>query len=215
MNELKTIEKQFIDLCIFYRNIPEINDYVYPKIKKEYIGKKTSKFTIENYVDRYGETIDSKNYQLIFYDESLISFYYEFDEEGNISKYSLSFIPSVDNDIDLSDYEFNEEVKDLLLESYVDYLRIDFDDLGYKKVIHTKNHMHRGINWHGKDCVREEIRFPILHILYPFDFIYIICRYVYHVDEDLLSKLLCNKEKRIILENEEPELLCLSFYGSN
>lgn len=211
MNELEIITKQFIELSSFYSDIPEINGYNYPVVRKRTIGSKTSKFTVNNYVDRYGEIITSNNFQLIFYDESVISFFYEFDDNGEISKYNLSFIPSIDNDIDISDYILNEEVKDLLLESYADYIRIDFDDLGYEKVIHTRHHMHRGINKHGKDCVRNEIRFPISHVLYPFDFIYIICRYVYHVNEELLKRLHCVYSKRTILEDEELDLLCISF----
>ena len=211
MSERDTIIQQFVKFSMLHTEIPEINNYLYPKARSKTIGEKTSKFTISNYIGRYNDTLESKNYQILFYDESLISFFYEFDENGNVSRCSLSFIPSVDGEIDLSDYKMDEVVKDLLLETSGDYLRIDFDETGYKKVIHTKNHMHRGIGYRSKDCVRKEIRFPFLHLLYPLDFIYIICRYVYHIDESVLEKLTFSDQKRVILEPDEQQLLALSF----
>jgi hypothetical protein len=211
MSERDTIIQQFVKFCMLHTEIPEINDYIYPSESCKAIGDRTGKFTISNYIGRYNETLENNNYQILFYDESLISFFYEFDEIGNVSRCSLSFIPSVDVDIDLSDYKMDEVVKDLLLETYGDYLRIDFDETGYRKAIHTRNHMHRGIGYRSKDCARKEIRFPFLHLLYPLDFIDIICRYVYHVDESVLEKLTFSDRKRIILESDEQQLLALSF----
>lgn len=78
MSERDTIIQQFVKFSMLHTEIPEINNYLYPKARSKTIGEKTSKFTISNYIGRYNDTLESKNYQILFYDESLISFFYEF-----------------------------------------------------------------------------------------------------------------------------------------
>ncbi|MBU5428435.1 DUF2290 domain-containing protein [Tissierella pigra] len=213
MTEREVIMKQFDDFCLISNYLPEINYYNYPTISNNIIGIKTSKFTMSNYIDRYKEIINSKYYNILFADESIICFYYEFNDYGEIKKYNLSYIPSVDIDINIDDYEFDEETRGLLLDSYMDYLRIDFDDLGYKKIIHVKNHMHIGLNNRSDNNPRNEIRFPLSHIIYPFDFIYIICMYVYHSKSDKVytDKLFHDNTRRLLLEEDEQRLFCLAF----
>lgn len=214
MTEMEIIRKQFSDFNMIQNFIPEINYYNYPKETKNEIGIKTSKFTVENYIDRYKEIIYNNEYNILFNDESVIVFYYKFDKDGYVIGYNLSYIPSVNSEIDIDDYEMTKNIKLLLFESYLDYMRVDFDDLGYKEIIHTRNHVHKGIGKYLDDNYRREVRIPLTHVLYPFDYIYIICKYVYHTNADdvYINKLL-NKEtgRRIILEDNELGLLCLNF----
>lgn len=62
--------------------------------KRRQIGKKTSKFTYENYHIRYRECDKEENWQIKLLDDSLISYFYEFDSSGRPLQYSLSFIPA-------------------------------------------------------------------------------------------------------------------------
>lgn len=112
MSERRIIEEQINKLHMIVNFIPEIKDYSHPTCSKNKIGIKTSKFTMDNYIDRYKEIINSNDYNVLFSDESMIIFYYEFDNLGNITNYNLSYIPSIDIDIDIEDYTLDKKQED-------------------------------------------------------------------------------------------------------
>lgn len=227
MTELEIIRDQFNEFREYSFKIPSIKNYIYPKMTTDEFGEKTSKFTIKNYMDRYDEIVKDKQYQILFKDESLISLYYKFNSDGDIIQHNLSFIPSIDNYIILE--EDGKEVNRLLMNSFTDYFRIDFDKTGYQEITHCENHAHIGLKErrkkknaeiddinqiyyeNAKTVDRNEIRFPVKHVIYPYDFIYIICKYVYHDSNKVLDSLKVDLERRVILTDLELELLNIGF----
>jgi hypothetical protein len=190
INEKEIIEKNMIEFLKIWHNISQIRKFINNfKENSNTFGKKTSKFTKKNYIDSYKNTIiENKNYQLIFRDESVISFFYEFDNNNQIVSYSLSYIPGIHEEIAIEEYDYND-VKELLESSYKDYIRIDLEEKGYKEILHTKNHFHYRISEDDENTPRKDIRMPLSQILYPLDFIYIICKYIYHIEEKKLEKV--------------------------
>lgn len=190
IDEKEIIEKNMIEFLKIWYNISQIKKFINNfKKNSDTFGQKTSKFTKKNYIDSYKNTIiENENYQLIFIDESVISFFYKFDSNNQIISYSLSYIPGIHEDIVIEGYNYND-VKELLESSYKDYIRIDLEEKGYKEILNTKNHFHYGISENDESILRKNVRIPLYQILYPLDFIYIICKYIYHIEEKNLRKL--------------------------
>lgn len=230
MTEYEVVRKQFTEFQSYSYQIPSIKNYIYPKVTSNEVGEKTSKFTMKNYVDRYSEILKDEQYQIIFNDESLISFFYKFNNQGEIIQHNLSFIPSLDNDIVLEEYDlYDVHANRLLMNSFTDYFRIDLDKTGYKEITHCESHAHIGLKerrkgigseiedidemYYKNDKIdyRNEIRFPVKHVIYPYDFIYIICKYVYHDSDKNVDPLKVDIERRIILSDLELDLLIIGF----
>lgn len=217
INEKKIIEKNMIEFLKIWHNISQIKKFINNfKKNSDTFGKKTSKFTKKNYIDSYKNTIiENGNYQLIFRDESVISFFYKFDNNNQIISYSLSYIPGICEEITIDEYDYND-VKELLESSYKDYIRIDLEEEGYKEILHTKNHLHYRVIENDENTLRNNIRIPICQIMYPLDFIYIICKYIYHVEERDLKKLIklikkYNNQRRETLNDTEKTKLFMMF----
>lgn len=217
IDEKEVIEKNMIEFLKIWYNISQIKKFINNfKKNSDTFGKKTSKFTKKNYIDSYKNTIiENENYQLIFIDESVISFFYKFDNNNKIISYSLSYIPGIHEDIVIEEYNYND-VKELLESSYKDYIRIDFEEEGYKEILHTKNHFHYRISENDESILRKDMRIPLYQILYPLDFIYIICKYIYHIEEENLGKLTelikkYNIERRETLSEFEKTKLFMRF----
>lgn len=204
INELKNLYK-------IQEKIAIINDSRIKKMNDFQIGERTSKFTLQNYIEVYRDMFLQKKYHLILYDDSIIDFYYEFDDQGKIIRHSLSFIPGID-------YETQEYGK-LTSEEYLMvheiakyYTRIDYDLTGKKPILHTDVHLHIGLHDRNDDDVIKELRIPLESILYPYEFLYIIFKYYYHVeDSDLECLSGSNYNKIYLLDEFEMDKLVLAF----
>ena len=98
MSDYKVIIEQFNNLWKL-RTIPLIRDYKCPTIGNDYIGELSGKFTYKNYYEVYNNCLKNQNYQILMQDESMISMYYSFDNKGEINRYNLSFIPSLNSEV--------------------------------------------------------------------------------------------------------------------
>ena len=205
MNDFKVVMNQMNNLWKLTR-IPLILNSNIPKTSKNYIGQVTGKFTYENYYTLYNECISNKNYQILMQDESVISMYYLFDSEGKIKGYNLSFIPSLNSEITKYDCNISNIFSDV-----ENYLRIDFDMQGYKKILHEKQHLHIGINVKSKKHDRNIIRFPIAEKIYPWDFIWLVLKLIYHMEDSYDKSFGENKGKNDNLINVEEQILHLKF----
>ena len=195
------IIRNFVNSKLWELNqIPIILGVKVPRYSINSIGSTTGKFTSENYAEMYNLVLKDENYQIAFQDESLISMYYKFSDSGDIERYNLSFIPVV-----------NDETAEL---SMLDYIRIDFDPQGFKKILHERQHIHIGISFHDEkntEELRKELRIPVVEKIYPWDFIYLISRFVYHIDtqyDRIFKKFIVERCQMIKVEEQ---LLHLSF----
>ncbi len=213
MSDRECIRNFFINDFWKLQDIPQIQYFKKPKIDESSIGVPTGKFTYFNYTDKYFSVISEKNYQISFLDESLISMYYKFYETGEIEKYNLSFVPSIDIEIIENDYR-SEEVFD---SNMMDYLRIDYDKQGYKEVVHELQHLHIGLTCHGKkkEDNRNELRIPVVDKIYPWDFIYLIAKYIYNIDDEYDKIFNSFNSDRGGLINIEKQIFYIRFDSSN
>lgn len=208
-NDIQSLKegKQIVMLTKY----PECNSHN----KRRQIGKKTSKFTYENYHIRYRECDKEENWQIKLLDDSLISYFYEFDSSGRLLQYSLSFIPAFDEGQIVGGKE-DWEVRETLTPCFNDYLRIDFSEVGYKKAVHEKQHLHKGLVERNKtkknkedlepledSSFRHELRLPINKVIFPLDFLYLIIKYIY----DNQSTININKEfeRRDLIQVDEQD----------
>ncbi|HFI0084504.1 TPA: DUF2290 domain-containing protein [Streptococcus suis] len=212
MSENDLISRFFTSDIWQLRSLPQIVNIYNPSIGKLNIGKVTGKFNRRNYAERYKEVLDDKNYQISFQDESVVSMFYKFSESGEVIGYNLSFIPSVDIEvIDLT------EESDFFDVGMVDYIRLDFDEQGYEEIIHEIQHVHFGVSFdylgYKEEQSRKEKRLPVSEIIYPWDFIYLILKFVYHMDksyDDIFRKFVVDRRELIKVENQILRL-CYNF----
>ena len=217
MNKYSTdydvIIKDFNKLNNLKKNVPKImlvnNPNCWSKNNTRFIGEKTAKFTYKNYHIRYRECDDEMNWQVKLLDDSLISFFYSFDKDGNLLEYSLSFIPSFDEGAIEAVKNFSQ-ILPTLTPCFNDYIRIDFSDIGYRSGVHEKQHLHKGLVERNKSRnkeareedsledinLRNEFRIPINNIIYPLDFIYFIMKYIYDDDEKSLKSIIIDEENK-------------------
>lgn len=208
------MDSDFKNIKTFFTNnfwkigkIPLILEYHIPKIvDNKTIGTRTGKFTQNNYIEQYNEVLQNKNFQIIFQDESLISMYYLFRENGDIEQYHLSFIPSPHNEVEKDDKWDN---------SMIEYIRIDYDMTGYNPIIHEKQHIHLGVSFPNDDPekIRNLMRIPISEKIYPWDFIYLISKLVYHLGneyDEVFRKFIRNRANLINVD-EQFFHICFNF----
>jgi hypothetical protein len=209
--EYDVVKNQIEHLYLVQEKIPIINDVKLINIKGREIGERTNKFTHLNYHEVYKLMLEEKKYNILLNDESMISVYYLFDEDGRIKHHNLSYIPSLDIEIYLAE-TVTIENQLLISKSTNNYLRIDYDMTGKKEIVHTDVHMHFGIYPKEEGFTNSEFRIPMEGILFPFEFIYIVLKYFYELENDYVDFLIEEKYgKSIYLESNEKEKLVLSF----
>lgn len=210
-SEFEIVHKQILNLYMVQERIPIINDVNIYKIDKNEIGERTNKLTQITYPDVYKELLEEEKYNILINDESIISFHYVFDDKNKIEKHSLSFIPSLDLEICLSEEQtLNNRI--VILQNTNNYLRIDYDKTGKKDIVHTDVHLHFGIFHTEYEQEYSEFRIPLEGIFYPNEFIYLIFKYVYNVEDKYVNFLLEDKYiKEHRLEDCELDKLILSF----
>lgn len=161
-------------------NIDEVNKYV---IKENNIGLHLPHIKRKNYRDSIDNLLRTKNYYIVFNDFSLLHLEYMFNKENNVYYSCLSYLPFIDNEL-----QENEQLSK--------YIRIDYAPNDYKEIIHTKCHLHIGID-------KNEFRIPVQTIIYPKEFIYFILKYIYHEDSKFTSLISLNNKKEILLTDKE------------
>lgn len=174
------------------------------------------KFSILNYVSTYNQIFDDKKYHILLNDGALICFYYQFDDEGNMLKHCLYYIPSPSEDafsvFKSNNYgSINELDKNIIIELselLEKYIRIDYDLEGKKEFVHTTVHLHYGIT-------HDKMRLPIYSKVYPEEFVYFILKYVYGSDDNNLENLSLNENKNVELSEKELKKFYLSNTFSN
>ena len=130
------------------------------------------------------------------------------ESDYNINRFSklLSNL-GINHDIDVNGKTFNIVTKSFDIkkleflelqenEQLSKYIRIDYAPNDYKEIIHTKCHLHIGID-------KNEFRIPVQTIIYPKEFIYFILKYIYHEDSKFTSLISLNNEKEILLTDKE------------
>ncbi|MGE7869547.1 DUF2290 domain-containing protein [Bacillus paramycoides] len=213
-SEKELVINQLTNLYLVQEKIPNINNSKIQEIKENSVGRRTPKFTIRTYVEVYRDMLLNEKYNLLLNDDSIIDFHYEFNDEGKIIGHNLSFIPGLDAEISLNEDMPNMEDQIMILITAANYLRIDYDLTGKKNIVHTDVHMHYGLFERGEkgEGLLSELRIPIEGILYPYEFIYIVLKYIYEVSDDDLQFLLdFEYSKKHCLEECEFDKLILSF----
>ena len=172
-----------------YANFPKFNlitDVKSPTVFQSTIGQRVDHFKKKNYIEKYTETVKDEKYSISLIDDSIICFYYIFDNDEKLVGHNLSYIPSPLS----GDAPMGEEI------AFSKYIRADYDKTGYENVFHTLVHLHISI-------YKTEFRIPIAHFLSPWDFLYIILKYIYHSHEDIIDNLMINKRRESLLSPEE------------
>lgn len=219
--DFQIVCEEFSSLYKLKTNVPMVYNVSKPKFisrnGKRIIGQKTPKFTYENYQNSFKECEDD-NWQIRLLDDSLLSFFYEFNGEGKIIQYSLSFIPSF-NEGDLIGCVDRADILEVLNMCFTDYIRIDYSEVGYKRAIHEVQHLHKGLvernkpkSLSGKDVeegddvnLRNEFRIPVNNLLFPLDFVRFIIKYIYQNEESLKHISLRNDDRRELIKISEQD----------
>lgn len=213
--EYEIVKKQMQHLYIVQERIPIINDVRITKIRSDEIGERTNKFTHSNYHEVYKTMLEEEEFNILINDESMISLYYMFNEDGKIKQHNLSYIPSIDMEIYLCE-NISLENQIIISRNANNYIRIDYDKTGKKEIVHTDIHLHFGIYAKEENLANYEFRIPMEGILFPYEFIYIIFKYLYGLDDEYVSFLLEEKySKSVCLESNECDKLVLTFSREN
>lgn len=132
--------------------------------KRQYIGDNIGTITYDNYSDRLSEITDGCKYTFSLFDGSIICAYYCFDYDGNITFFSLSFLPHYESEQLFKKKSFNYQGE------Y--YIRIDYEPNAFKENTHPKIHMHTTL-------FKDGLRIPVDKVVLASSFLYFILKNVY------------------------------------
>lgn len=173
-----------------------VNDY---KESRQSIGVNTEHFRFGSYIEQFNNLANDALYTILLTDDSMIAMHYIFDENLFLIKHTLSYLPDYKRDLfdstEIMNEDANIEIEDLA-RRLSNYLRVDFDTLGKQEYFHTDVHLHVGL-------FRDSFRIPLKSYLFPNDFVYLVFKYIYHLDEDLLKSLISPSTKKIKLSESE------------
>lgn len=211
-NEYDVIRNQFFGLQQLDKDIEIINIINDYNATLRYIGTNTDHFKFSNYKELFDKTLREESFTISLLDDSMLALYYEFDGMGKIVKHNLSFIPNYRMDLFRDeDWQYEGDDPDvseeLLSKRLSNYLRIDYDGTGYAEYYHSMVHMHVGV-------FSESIRMPFQTIVYPYEFLYLVFKYIYHLDDKCLKCLDCEYVKHVKLSNNELKKFSV-IYGAN
>lgn len=183
MNDFSEIKKELIWI---YANMGR-SDYVDKVntsiIHENRIGDSISHTKRKTYRSHFNQIVDSSRYFLLFNDSSIIHFDYLFNGENKVIFSRLSYLPYIQNEVE-------ENIQ------YSKYIRIDYKPEDHKEIVHTKCHLHIGID-------NNNFRIPVSTIIYPKEFVYFILKYIYHEDSEFTKLIKLNNEKDILLTKNE------------
>lgn len=205
LTERILVRTQFNTFYSLQQKIGKLND-----VNRNYhegdlsIGIRSEHITMERYVRIFEKMENEQTYTMTLSDDSLLCLYYEFDKTDSITMHELSYIPSYR--IDNGNGQYEDDINPFeLINRARNYIRIDFGSKGYKEYTHTLIHAHFGPE------KGDVVRIPVEHTVLPYEFLFFILKYVYHVNDDELrflcgdvgiirdSKLSINEKKRVRL----------------
>lgn len=193
LTEYEIVREQFLAFQQLYNDIEIVNIVNNYNEKNLEIGENTEHINYRNYREQTDKILSEEGYTILLIDDSFLTLYYLFDREGNICKHVLSFVPSYQNDLYREDmdkkvvYQNHQEQDANVLEEVFcrrisNYIRVDYDTLGQKKYYHTPVHLHAGV-------FEYSFRLPVQNALFPNDFLFLIFKYIYHIEDERLGLL--------------------------
>lgn len=183
MNATKISMVEIVNPCRMIKKIDGTEKYYE-------IGKKCERITVSSYIESHKKMLDSNDYSILLNDFSIVTFYYQFDEDKQLKYCSLDFVPYYENE--------NELINNR-------YIRVDYEELGHIDFHHPFSHLHFTIN-------KNEVRLPFDHVVTPNEFLYILLVYVYHLDDKEIKLLdLKSKISLQVLSKEELKKLHIAF----
>ena len=199
------VREQFMNLYLVQQVIGSINIVNNNYHERELsIGTKSEKITPERYITSFKQMEIEQTYTLTLIDDSMICLYYEFNDNEQIIKHELSFLPSYR--IEDGSGEYYDDVSPFeLFKRIRNYVRVDFDEVGYKEYIHSLIHAHFGAE------KNNEIRVPVEHVVLPYEFLFFVLKYIYGVDDDELKILHFHHGRQSKLTGNEKSKLRLLF----
>lgn len=194
-----------------FKNIIKIRKYDY---SKDVIGNSLNNICLNNYNEQYDlysgngslkQNNDKDRFFIKFSDSSIIRINYEFAND-RIKSATADYLQPYEK-IEANDIYGGYIQKDNPVSTY-NYIRADLDYIGYKpKDYHALSHLHIG--------VEGDLRIPLHSLMLPFDFLYIILRYIYKINDPKLEthRDNCAPEQRVsCLSKIELDKLRLLFH---
>lgn len=203
MNEYNKISSELDWICCNKsksNNISFVN-YGIKRIHEQKIGDSIKEYIKrKNYNIVFEHLYNQNNYFIEFNDLAILHFEYAFDKKRIIFS-RLSYIPWINidedeeetNDDGDEDEYFRDDKENV---QYSKYIRIDYKPKDHEEIIHTKCHIHIGID-------NSNFRIPVSTIIYPKEFVYFILKYIYHEDSEFTNLIKLKNEKEILLTKNE------------
>lgn len=209
-SEKEIISSQFCELQILQSKIPIINVVNDYHEKKNSIGDKADKIRFHSYMDTFDEMLYHSKYTIALEDDAMICMFYEFDDNNNVIGHTLSYLPNFQNDEEIeeemhNDEDVQKETDFIQLHRRIsNFVRVDFEEVGWTEYYHSLVHMHIGTE-------RNALRIPIEHCVMPFEFLFFVLKYIYHLEDEELEDLECEMLRDSLLTEKEKKKLKLVF----
>ena len=206
-NDFELIQQQFLNFQELYNDVGIINIVGKYHCVRNEIGETTAHIKYDSYKEIFDNILREDKYTILLTDDSMLIMQYVFDESGKLLQHTLSFLPNyrstilgegeeIKEDADITPKEFGMRVSN--------YIRIDYGEIGRQDYYHALVHLHIGI-------FKDSIRLPLQSFLYPNEFLFLIFKYIYHLDDEVLSKLECEIPKQCLMKENEMKKLRMAF----
>lgn len=177
-HESEEVLSQLRSIYNSYHNCKSITDFnpSFLKVSRQSTVIGFSVFVrSSNYEETYREVLEKGQYFLRLIDDSLIMLSYSFDKKGCIAKHTLSFLPSIETD--------------------KQYFRFDYSLGEMDDSFHSPTHMHLFLE-------NENCRIPVDSVIYPFDFLYFILKYLYLDSSKFMETLKKSDNRKTLVKKE-------------
>lgn len=207
--DFEIVEQQFLKIPILENRINNINTVSkYHKGENE-IGNLADRVKYHTYMEVFNSMYRNEAYTISLVDGSMINMHYIFDENKNMKKHTLSFMPNYRVDLlvkqEQEEQELDANVSDEKLSLRLNnYIRIDYDEVGREDYYHSLVHLHIGVS-------DQAIRIPMQYYMFPNDFLFFIFKYVYRHDDNTLNSLMPESKMKCMLEENERKRLKLVY----
>ena len=201
LSEKEIVREQFWALPVLQQKIHIINDVNDYHETKNIIGNKADKIRFHSYMEAFDKMMYNCQYTILLEDDSMVFLFYEFNDNNNVTGHILSYLPSFRNDSEngkeYTDENNEEEINFIQLHRRIsNFVRVDFEEVGRKEYYHSLIHMHIGTE-------RNALRIPIEHFVMPFEFLFFVLKYVYHLPDEELTGIECEISRNSMLTEKE------------
>lgn len=207
LTDFDVIQQQFLEFQALDNDIGIVNIVNKYHCSKNEIGETTDHIKYDSYQEIFDKLLRDDKYTILLIDDSIITMQYIFDDNGKLLQHTLSFLPNYRQNI-LEDEEEMQEDADISPKEFSrrlsNYIRIDYGELGRQDYYHALVHLHIGV-------FKESVRMPLQCFLYPKEFLFLIFKYIYHLEDDELVKLECGLPKHCLLKDNEMKKLRMAF----